>query len=174
MKKMMVTKKQKPRYNKTHDLRCQTKVIARVFKNMSQQKKDIVEEMGFTALAHIPEMNFSHKLLRELVACYDDYYGYLDTLHGRIYITPIKIADALGINHDRNHFSEKVEYGKLSEQNKKIIDSFKSATLASLTKSVLDMSVEGRRTVRNSRGLCRLCPEVLLAADDSEHGLADP
>ncbi|QHO24340.1 uncharacterized protein DS421_12g371370 [Arachis hypogaea] len=109
--------------------------------------------MRFGALAHIPEMNVSHKLLRELIACYDVYYGYLDTLHGRIYITPAKVGDALGINHGGNIpstcayfgncFLEKVEYGRLSEQNKQIIDSFKSAILASLTKSVLDVSVEG-------------------------------
>ncbi|KAL4316152.1 hypothetical protein AHAS_Ahas15G0256500 [Arachis hypogaea] len=83
MKKMMVIRKQKPRYNKTHDLRCQTKAIARVFKAMSHEKKDIVEEMGFGMLAHVPEMNVSHSLLRELIACYDDYYGYLYTLYGK-------------------------------------------------------------------------------------------
>ncbi|QHO38386.1 uncharacterized protein DS421_4g119910 [Arachis hypogaea] len=43
--------------------------------------------MGFGVLAHIRKMNVSYKLLRELNACYDDYYGYLDTLHCRIYIT---------------------------------------------------------------------------------------
>ncbi|KAL4294567.1 hypothetical protein AHAS_Ahas18G0241000 [Arachis hypogaea] len=120
---------------------------------MSQQQRDIVDEMGFGTLAHIPKMNVSHKLLRELIACYDDYYGYLDTLHGRIHITPAKVADALGINHGSNipstcayfgnRFPEKVEYGRFSKQNKQIIDSFKSAALASLTKSLLGISVEG-------------------------------
>ncbi|KAL4396171.1 hypothetical protein AHAS_Ahas01G0065200 [Arachis hypogaea] len=110
---------------------------------MSQKKRDIVDEIGFCALAHIPEMNVSDKLLRELLACYDDYYGYLNTLYGRIYITHAKVANTLDVNHGGNCFPKKVEYDGLSEQNKQIIDSFKSATLASLTKSVLDMSVEG-------------------------------
>ncbi|QHO15455.1 uncharacterized protein DS421_10g295070 [Arachis hypogaea] len=110
---------------------------------MSQQKRDIVDEMGFSALAHIPEMNVSHKLLRELISYYDEYYGYLDTLYGRIHITPAKVPIALGINHGGNRFSEKVEYDKLSEADKEIIDSFKGVALAYLTKYVLDLSVEG-------------------------------
>ncbi|XLT67452.1 hypothetical protein HN873_023891, partial [Arachis hypogaea] len=39
-------------------------------------------------------------------------------------------------------FSEKVEYNKLTEEQKGTIDNFKGATLASLTKFVLDMSIE--------------------------------
>ncbi|XLR36036.1 hypothetical protein S83_063936, partial [Arachis hypogaea] len=84
---------------KTHDCRCHTKAIVRMFKEMSQEKKDIVEEMGFGVLAHLPKMNVSHSLLRELIACHDDYHGCLKTLHGKIYITPGKIATTLGINH---------------------------------------------------------------------------
>ncbi|KAL4315559.1 hypothetical protein AHAS_Ahas15G0197200 [Arachis hypogaea] len=98
--------------SKTHDCRCQTKAI--------------VEEIGFGTLAHVPEMNVSHAILRELIDCYDDYHGCLKTLHGKIYITPAK-----------------VEYGKLNEADKAIFDSVKCVTLASLTKSVLDKSVEG-------------------------------
>ncbi|RYQ88928.1 hypothetical protein Ahy_B09g095830 [Arachis hypogaea] len=143
MKKTMVTKKDKPRYNKTHDCIFQTKAIATMFKNLNQEKKDIVEEMGFGALAHVPEMNVSHALLRELIDCYDEYHRCLKTLHDKIYITPCKIAATLGINHGRNRFPEKVEYGKLNEADKAIFDSLKCVTLASLTKSVLDMSVEG-------------------------------
>ncbi|RYR19329.1 hypothetical protein Ahy_B03g064092 [Arachis hypogaea] len=92
---MTVTKKEKPHYNKIHDLRCQTKSIARMLKEMSEEKKNIVEEMGFGALAHILEMNISHKLLRELIHCYDAYHGCLNTLYEKIYITPTKIRDVL-------------------------------------------------------------------------------
>ncbi|KAL4365865.1 hypothetical protein AHAS_Ahas07G0148800 [Arachis hypogaea] len=38
-------------------------------------------------------------------------------------------------------------YKKLNEQQKKIIDSFKGATLASLTKSMMEMSVEGEENL---------------------------
>ncbi|KAL4316203.1 hypothetical protein AHAS_Ahas15G0261600 [Arachis hypogaea] len=103
---------------------------------MSQEKKDIVEEMEFGALANVLEMNISHSLLRELIDCYHDYHGCLKTLHGKIYITSGKIAAGLGINHGGNYFPEKVEYDRLNEADKAIIDSLKCVT-------VLDMSVEG-------------------------------
>ncbi|KAL4390118.1 hypothetical protein AHAS_Ahas03G0113100 [Arachis hypogaea] len=53
------------------------------------------------------------------------------------------IMDAWRLSMTEYTRSEKVEYKKLSEEQKEITDSFKCATLASLTKSVIDMSVEG-------------------------------
>ncbi|RYR02566.1 hypothetical protein Ahy_B06g081362 [Arachis hypogaea] len=139
--KTMVTKKDKPRYN----------AIAIVFKNLSKKKKDIVEEIGFGALAHVPKMNVSHALLRELIDCYNEYHGCLKTLHRKIYITPRKMAAALSISHDGNRFPEKVEYGKLNEPDKAIFDSLKCVALAYLTKSNLDMSVEGEENRQKFR-----------------------
>ncbi|RYR78310.1 hypothetical protein Ahy_A01g003065 [Arachis hypogaea] len=114
-----------------------------MFKNMSQKKKDIVEEMGFDALAHVPEMKVSHALLRELIDCYDEYHGFLKTLRGKIYITPAKVVAALGISHGGDHFPKKVDYCKLNEEDKAIFDSLKCVTLVTLTKFILNMSVEG-------------------------------
>ncbi|RYR48846.1 hypothetical protein Ahy_A07g034918 [Arachis hypogaea] len=105
----------------THDLRCSTRLIARVFAELSEKKKVIVEEMGFGVLRHIPELNVSHKLLRGLILCFDLYHRFLDTRNGKIYITLPS---------------------KLNEQQKEIVDSFKDATLASLTKSMMDMSIK--------------------------------
>ncbi|RYR75524.1 hypothetical protein Ahy_A01g000066 [Arachis hypogaea] len=141
--KTLVTKKEKPHYNKTHDCRWQTKAIATVFRDMSQEKKDIVKKMGFGVLAHVPEMNVSHALLRELIDCYDDTKGCLKTLQEKIYITPRKVAAALGINNGENCFDENVDYTKLNLEDKAIFDSVKNISLATLTRNVLDMSIEG-------------------------------
>ncbi|KAL4390198.1 hypothetical protein AHAS_Ahas03G0121100 [Arachis hypogaea] len=53
--------------------------------------------MGFGTLAHIWELNISHKLLRKLILAL---MSIMDswTLYDKIYITPAKIRDALGIN----------------------------------------------------------------------------
>ncbi|KAL4381637.1 hypothetical protein AHAS_Ahas04G0153400 [Arachis hypogaea] len=101
----MVTKMEKPHYNKTYNCICQTSAIAIVFRNMSQEKKYIVEQIGFGALTHVPEMNVSHILLRKLIDCFDDDKGCLKTLQGNIKITPRKVAAELGINNDSNTLS---------------------------------------------------------------------
>ncbi|QHN81910.1 uncharacterized protein DS421_20g691060 [Arachis hypogaea] len=147
MKKIIIAKKEKPHYNKTHDLSYSTRSIARVFTELGERKKAIVEEMEFGALRHIPELNISHKLLRELILSFDLYHEFLDTCYAKVYITSAKIGDALGLNSGGGHFFEKVAYSKLNEQQKEIVDSFKSATLASLTKSVIDMSVKGEKNL---------------------------
>ncbi|XLR00210.1 hypothetical protein S83_066408, partial [Arachis hypogaea] len=85
---------------KTHYYRCQTKAITTVYREMSQEKKDIIEEMGFGGLAHVPEMNVSNTLLIELLDRFDVERGCLKTLQGTIYITPRKLAAALGITND--------------------------------------------------------------------------
>ncbi|KAL4345125.1 hypothetical protein AHAS_Ahas11G0247100 [Arachis hypogaea] len=50
-------------------------------------------------------------------------------------------------SHYRDHFPKKVAYNKLNEQQKEIVDNFKGATLASLTKSTIDMSVEREKNL---------------------------
>ncbi|QHN95849.1 uncharacterized protein DS421_18g613270 [Arachis hypogaea] len=114
----MATMKEKAHYNKTHYCRCQTKAIATMYRKMSQEKKDIMKEMGFGALAHVPEMNVSNTLLIELLDRFDEERGCLKTLHGRIYITPRKVASALSITNGGNLFLEKVDYNKLNPADK--------------------------------------------------------
>ncbi|RYQ99607.1 hypothetical protein Ahy_B07g087552 [Arachis hypogaea] len=87
------------------------RMIAKVF-NMSNQKKAIVEKIGFGALRYIPSLNVLHKLLRELILSFDLYKAFLETRYEKIY--------------------------------KKIIE---GATLASLIKSVLEMTIEGEENL---------------------------
>ncbi|RYQ91600.1 hypothetical protein Ahy_B09g097553 [Arachis hypogaea] len=87
--------------------KCQTKAIATVYREMSQEKKDIVEEMRFGALANVPEMNVSNTLLKELLDRFDEEKGCLKTLQGKIYITPQKVAAALGITNGEGEENRK-------------------------------------------------------------------
>ncbi|KAL4344021.1 hypothetical protein AHAS_Ahas11G0136700 [Arachis hypogaea] len=65
---------------------------------MSSEKKVIVDEMGFGALSHIPSLNVTHKLLKELPNSFNLYENTLITRYGKITITLVKIRDALSLN----------------------------------------------------------------------------
>ncbi|RYR09603.1 hypothetical protein Ahy_B05g077974 isoform C [Arachis hypogaea] len=138
-----MTMKEKAHYNKTHYCRCQTKAIATVYREMSQEKKDIVEEMGFGALENVPKMNVSNTLLKELLDRFDEEKGCLKTVQEKIYITPRKVAAALGITNGGNRFPKKVDYNNLNPADKEIFDSVKNISLATLIRNVLHMIVEG-------------------------------
>ncbi|RYQ79345.1 hypothetical protein Ahy_Scaffold6g108075 [Arachis hypogaea] len=115
--KKMATMKEKAHYNKIHYYRCQTKATATVYREMTQEKKYIVEEMGFGALTNIQKLNVSNTLLKELPDQFDEEKGCLKTLQGRLYITH-RVAAALGITNGGNLFLEKVDYNNLNPTDK--------------------------------------------------------
>ncbi|KAL4338307.1 hypothetical protein AHAS_Ahas12G0197100 [Arachis hypogaea] len=43
------------------------------FRKLSKEKKVIVDEMVFGTLSHIPSLNVTHKLLKELTNSFDFY-----------------------------------------------------------------------------------------------------
>ncbi|XP_052112983.1 uncharacterized protein LOC127744760 [Arachis duranensis] len=52
--------------NQTKDLKCATHLLSDKFRNMTEEKKAIVRDLGFGGLMHIPPLRVDHQLLREL------------------------------------------------------------------------------------------------------------
>ncbi|XP_020977985.1 uncharacterized protein LOC110271419 [Arachis ipaensis] len=65
----------------------------------------------------------------------------LKTGYGSFKITPRKIGHALGINATGDLFPQKVDYKKLSEDDKVIFRRFQGKTLKSLTDEMMDIGV---------------------------------
>ncbi|RYR68462.1 hypothetical protein Ahy_A03g014953 [Arachis hypogaea] len=65
---------------------------------MSEAKKVIVQELGFDGLIHIPAMNVSHKLFKQLAYSFDLSHNRLDTRYGIINITQKNIAAVLSLS----------------------------------------------------------------------------
>ncbi|QHO08944.1 uncharacterized protein DS421_14g477030 [Arachis hypogaea] len=65
----------------------------------------------------------------------------LETGYGSFKITPRKIGHALGINATGDLFPQKVDYKKLSEDDKVIFRRFQGKTLKSLTDEMMDIGV---------------------------------
>ncbi|RYR78926.1 hypothetical protein Ahy_A01g003792 [Arachis hypogaea] len=123
-----------PGRNQTKDLKCATHLLSDKFRNMSEQKKIIVRDLGFGGLMHIPPLRVHHQVLRELANNFKLGENRLETGYGSFKITPRKIGDALGINVTGDLFPQKVDYKKLSEDDK-------GKTLKSLTDEMMDIGV---------------------------------
>ncbi|RYR53830.1 hypothetical protein Ahy_A06g029075 [Arachis hypogaea] len=110
--------------NQTKDLKCATHLLNDKFRNMTEEKKAIVRDLGFGGLMHIPPLRVDHQLLRELANNFKLGENRLKTGYGSFQITQKKIGDALGINATGDLFPEKVEYKKLSDDDKIIYRRF--------------------------------------------------
>ncbi|QHN96994.1 uncharacterized protein DS421_18g623620 [Arachis hypogaea] len=110
--------------NQTKDLKCATHLLSDKFRNMSEEKKAIVRDLRFGGLMHIPPLRVDHQLLRELANNFKLGENRLKTGYGSFKITPKIIGDALGINATGDLFLEKVEYKKLSDDDKIIFRRF--------------------------------------------------
>ncbi|QHO04462.1 uncharacterized protein DS421_13g440510 [Arachis hypogaea] len=130
-----------PGRNQTKDLKCATHLLSDKFRNMSEEKKTIVRDLGFGGLMHIPPLRVHHQVLRELANNFKLGENRLETGYGSFKITPKKIGHALGINATGDLFPQKVDYKKLSEDDKVIFRRFQGKTLKSLTDEMMDIGV---------------------------------
>ncbi|QHO49220.1 uncharacterized protein DS421_1g12110 [Arachis hypogaea] len=130
-----------PGRNQTKDLKCATHLLSDKFRNMSEEKKTIVRDLGLSCLMHIPPLRVHHQVLRELANNFKLGENRLETGYGSFKITPRKIGDALGINATGDLFPQKVDYKKLSEDDKVIFRRFQDKTLKSLTDEMMDIGV---------------------------------
>ncbi|QHO07013.1 uncharacterized protein DS421_14g459890 [Arachis hypogaea] len=127
--------------NKIKDLKCAIHLLSDKFRNMTEEKKAIVRDLGFSGLMHIPPLRVDHQLLRELANNFKLGENRLKTGYGSFQITPKTIGDALGINATGNLFPEKVEYKQLSDDDKIIYRRFQGKTLKSLTDEMMEIGV---------------------------------
>ncbi|RYR24363.1 hypothetical protein Ahy_B02g057860 [Arachis hypogaea] len=125
----------------TKDLKCATYLLNEKFRNMSEEKKTIVRDLGFGGLMHIPPLRVNHQLLRELANNFKLGENRLETGYGSFKIRQKTIGDALGINVSGDLFPQKVNYKKLSEDDKEIFRRFQGKTLKSLTDEMMDIGV---------------------------------
>ncbi|RYR43662.1 hypothetical protein Ahy_A08g040058 [Arachis hypogaea] len=91
--------------NQTKDLKCATHLLNDKFRNMTEEKQAIVRDLGFGELMHIPPLRVDHQLLRELANNFKLGENRLKTGYGDL-------------------FPEKVDYKKLSDDDKIIYRRF--------------------------------------------------
>ncbi|RYR40165.1 hypothetical protein Ahy_A09g045851 [Arachis hypogaea] len=110
--------------NQTKDLKCATHLLSEKFRNMSEEKKTIVRDLGFGGLMHIPPLRVNHQILRELANSFKLGEIRLETGYGSFKVRPKTIGAALGINASGDLFPQKVNYKDLSKDDKQIFRRF--------------------------------------------------
>ncbi|QHO08152.1 uncharacterized protein DS421_14g470030 [Arachis hypogaea] len=134
--------------NETKDLKCAIHLLSEKFRNMSEEKKTIVRDLGFSGLMHIPPLRVHHQVLRELANNFKLGENRLETSYGSFKIRPKTIGDALSINASGDLFPQKVNYKDLSEDDKEIFRRFQGKTLKNLTDEMMDIGVDKKRAER--------------------------
>ncbi|QHO02395.1 uncharacterized protein DS421_13g423410 [Arachis hypogaea] len=110
--------------NQTKDLKCATYLLSEKFRNMSEEKKTIVRDLGFGGLMHIPPLRVHHQILKELANSFKLGENRLETAYGSFKVRPKTIGAALGINASGDLFPHKFNYKDLSEDDKQIFRRF--------------------------------------------------
>ncbi|KAL4349919.1 hypothetical protein AHAS_Ahas10G0090100 [Arachis hypogaea] len=111
--------------NQTKDLKCAIHLLNDKFRNMTEEKK---------AIGGSPTLKGAGKQLQTWEEQTEDKIWFFSN-------NPKKIGDALGINATGNLFPEKVEYKKLSDDDKIIYRRFQGKTLKSLTDEMMEIGV---------------------------------
>ncbi|RYR29872.1 hypothetical protein Ahy_B01g054464 [Arachis hypogaea] len=116
-------------------------LLSEKFRNMSEEKKTIVRDLGFGGLMHIPPLKVHHQILRELANSFKLGENRLETGYGSFKVRQKIIGAALGINALGDLFPQKVNYKDLSEDDKQIFRRFQGKTLKNLTDEMMTIGV---------------------------------
>ncbi|RYR02519.1 hypothetical protein Ahy_B06g081315 [Arachis hypogaea] len=129
----------------TKDLKCATHLLSEKFRNMSEEKKAIVRNLGFGGLMHIPPLRVHHQILKELANSFKLGKNTLEIGYGSFKVRPRTIGVALGINASGDLLPHKVNYKDLSEDNKQIFRRFQVKTLKNLTDEMMAIGVDNEQ-----------------------------
>ncbi|RYQ82395.1 hypothetical protein Ahy_B10g100986 [Arachis hypogaea] len=129
----------------TKDFKCATHLLSEKFRNMSEEKKAIVRDLGFGGLMHIPPLRVHHQILKELANSFKLGENRLETGYGLCKLKPKTIGAALGINASGDLLPQKFNYKDLSEDNKQIFRRFQGKTLKNLTDEMMAIGVDNEQ-----------------------------
>ncbi|RYQ79346.1 hypothetical protein Ahy_Scaffold6g108080 [Arachis hypogaea] len=131
--------------NQTKDLKRATHLLSEKFRNMSEEKKTIVRDLGFGVLMHIPPLRVHHQILRKLANSFKLGKNKLKTGYGSFKIRPKIIGAALGINASGDLFPQKVNYKDLSKDDKQIFRRFQGKMLKNMTNEMMAIAVDNEQ-----------------------------
>ncbi|MED6158613.1 hypothetical protein PIB30_034345 [Stylosanthes scabra] len=120
--------------NQGNLFRCLPTTVATMFEylNKNPDKRALVDQMGFSALSHLPNKNLNQRLLKHLFDRYDIYDNTIYSDAAAVKITTKKIGDALGLSSNGTAYDTRVVRKKLSPEDQETHKFFQGKTTVAL------------------------------------------
>ncbi|MED6221538.1 hypothetical protein PIB30_055785 [Stylosanthes scabra] len=153
MVKKTATEKQKKKktdvqYDKTHRTRCSPSEVAKTYKDLGDQKRALVHEMGFGVLVeNMSNYNFSNLIMMELVDSFHIPDSTIRTNVGKFKIDATKVGHAFGLNAQGRLYRHKVIKKQVTAAQYEVVESFRKKTLADLRDMVYTIPLDSEENI---------------------------
>ncbi|MED6152519.1 hypothetical protein PIB30_092855 [Stylosanthes scabra] len=130
-------------YDKCHRTRCSPSGLAKTYIGFSNQKKALVHEMGFGALAeNVSNYNFSNLIMMELVDSIHISDNTIRTNIGKFKVDATKVGHALGLNAMGGLYRQKMLKKEVPREQYEAADKFRKKSLADLRDMVTQTTLD--------------------------------
>ncbi|MED6208110.1 hypothetical protein PIB30_041982 [Stylosanthes scabra] len=130
--------------------RCSPSELAKTYIGFSNQKKALVHEMGFGALAeNVSNYNFSNLIMMELVDSFHIPDNTIRTNIGRFKVDATKVGHALGLNAMGGLYRQKMLKKEVPREQYEAADKFRKKSLADLRDMMTQIKLDTEEDITN-------------------------
>ncbi|MED6201335.1 hypothetical protein PIB30_093959 [Stylosanthes scabra] len=157
-------------YDKCHRTRCSPSELAKTYAVLSNEKKALVHEMGFGALAeNVSNYNFSNLIMMELVDSFHIPDSTIRTNIGRFKVNATKVGHALGLNATGGLYRQKMLKKEVPPEQYEAADRYRKKSLADLRDMVTQIQLDTEKGITNfKRAFILYVQKAVLCPNNSK------
>ncbi|MED6153949.1 hypothetical protein PIB30_107156, partial [Stylosanthes scabra] len=155
---------------KCHRTRCSPSELAKTYAVLSNEKKALVHEMGFGALAeNVSNYNFSNLIMMELVDSFHIPDSTIRTNIGRFKVDATKVGHALGLNATGGLYRQKILKKEVPPEQYEAADKYRKKSLADLRDMVTQIQLDTEEGITNfKRAFILYVQKAVLCPNNSK------
>ncbi|MED6112137.1 hypothetical protein PIB30_058954 [Stylosanthes scabra] len=141
-------KKTDVQYDKGHRTRCSPSELAKTYKDLGDQKRALVHEMGFGVLAeNMSNYYFNNLIMMELADSFHIPDSTNRTNVGKFKIDATKVGHAFGLNAQGGLYRHKVIKKQVTAAQHEVVKAFRGKTLADLRDMVYTIPLNSEENI---------------------------
>ncbi|MED6188195.1 hypothetical protein PIB30_083771 [Stylosanthes scabra] len=151
-------------------MRCSPSELAKTYAVLSNEKKALVHEMGFGALAeNVSNYNFSNLIMMELVDSFHIPDNTIRTNIGRFKVDATKVGHALGLNATGGLYRQKMLKKEVPPEQYEAADKYRKKSLADLRDMVTQIQLDTEEGITNfKRAFILYVQKAVLCPNNSK------